>query len=100
MNQEVAESLVEAGRGYEKLFVPALFDVWTRHLIEGADVQEGSHVLDIACAEIQQRSRRDPGHPPFGKRSRTPTVLFRERDPGHPPFYSLEIQDTHRSIHC
>jgi len=31
------------------LFVPALFEPWTRHLINGADVEKGSHVLDIAC---------------------------------------------------
>lgn len=49
MDQDVAENLVEAGRGYENLFVPALFNVWTEHLIEGANVQEGSHVLDVAC---------------------------------------------------
>lgn len=49
MGHEVAEELIDAGRGYEALFVPALFDVWTKHLIEGAGVQEGSHVLDVAC---------------------------------------------------
>ena len=49
MDQEVSEDLVDAGRGYETLFVPALFEVWTRHLVEGAGVREGSHVLDIAC---------------------------------------------------
>ena len=49
MAQDVSEDLVEAGRGYESLFVPALFKVWTKHLVEGAQIQEGSHVLDIAC---------------------------------------------------
>ena len=49
MDLEVADELVEAGRGYESLFVPALFERWTRHLIEGADIREGSHVVDIAC---------------------------------------------------
>lgn len=49
MNQNVPQELVEAGRGYENLFVPALFMQWTKHLIEGADIREGSHVLDIAC---------------------------------------------------
>ena len=49
MDQEVAEELLEAGRGYENLFVPALFEAWTKHLIEGAGIQEGSHVLDVAC---------------------------------------------------
>ena len=49
MNETVPTELLEAGRGYEKLFVPALFAPWTKHLIEGAGVREGSHVLDIAC---------------------------------------------------
>lgn len=49
MNQNVAEELVEAGRGYENLFVPALFAAWTKHLVDGAGIQEGAHVLDVAC---------------------------------------------------
>jgi SAM-dependent methyltransferase len=49
MDQDVSEDLVEAGRGYESLFVPALFQAWTKHLVEGAEIQEGSHVLDVAC---------------------------------------------------
>ena len=49
MNQEISEELVEAGRGYEKLFVPALFEAWTQHLVDGAGIREGSHVLDVAC---------------------------------------------------
>ncbi len=40
---------LEAGRGYETLFVPALFEPWAKHLIDGAKVEEKSHVLDIAC---------------------------------------------------
>jgi ubiquinone/menaquinone biosynthesis C-methylase UbiE len=46
---EIPEDLIEAGRGYESLFVPALFGVWARHLVDGAGVREGSHVLDVAC---------------------------------------------------
>lgn len=49
MKQNIAKELVEAGHGYEKLFVPALFDAWTKHLVEGADIKRGSHVLDVAC---------------------------------------------------
>ncbi len=49
MDQEVSEELIDAGRGYETLFVPALFEPWTRHLVEGAGVFEGAHVLDVAC---------------------------------------------------
>jgi SAM-dependent methyltransferase len=49
MVQDLPEHLVEAGRGYERLFVPASFDVWTKHLVDGARVHEGLHVLDVAC---------------------------------------------------
>ena len=49
MDNDVSEELLEAGHGYENLFVPALFEAWTKHLIEGANVQQGSHVLDVAC---------------------------------------------------
>jgi len=49
MDQDVSEELIEAGRGYESLFVPALFEAWTKHLVNGAGVREGSHVLDVAC---------------------------------------------------
>ena len=49
MDQNTPEELVEAGRGYESLFVPALFAQWTKHLIEAAGIRKGSHVLDIAC---------------------------------------------------
>ena len=49
MDQDVSEDLVEAGRGYESLFVPALFEAWTKHLVDGAKIQKGSHVLDVAC---------------------------------------------------
>lgn len=40
---------LEAGRGYEALFVPAAFTHWTKHLIEAAGVGKGSRVLDVAC---------------------------------------------------
>ncbi len=49
MDENTSQELVEAGRGYESLFVPALFEQWTKHLIEGAGIREDSHVLDIAC---------------------------------------------------
>ena len=49
MDHDVSKDLIDAGRGYEALFVPALFDVWTKHLVEGAGVGQGSHVLDVAC---------------------------------------------------
>ena len=40
---------LEAGRGYEALFVPALFKPWTKHLVNGAGVEDGCDVLDLAC---------------------------------------------------
>jgi len=49
MDQDVSEDLIEAGRGYESLFVPALFEAWTKHLVDGAGVREGACVLDVAC---------------------------------------------------
>lgn len=49
MNDTATEEELEAGRGYEALFVPALFEPWTGHLVDGAGVEIGSHVLDIAC---------------------------------------------------
>jgi SAM-dependent methyltransferase len=49
MEQNVSEDLVDAGRGYESFFVPALFAAWTEHLVAGAKIQQGSHVLDVAC---------------------------------------------------
>jgi len=49
MATEATQEELQAGRGYETLFVPALFAPWPRHVIDGANVQEGAHVLDIAC---------------------------------------------------
>ena len=49
MDFNATQEELEAGRGYEALFVPAIFEPWTKHLIEGAGVEESSHVLDVAC---------------------------------------------------
>ena len=49
MNATATPEELEAGRGYKALFVPAVFEPWTRHLIDGAGVEKGAHVLDIAC---------------------------------------------------
>ncbi len=49
MITEASSEELEAGRGYEALFVPALFEPWTKHLIQGAGVGQGSRVLDVAC---------------------------------------------------
>lgn len=49
VDSTVTQEEFDAGRGYEELFVPALFEPWTKHLIYGAGVEQGCHVLDIAC---------------------------------------------------
>ena len=49
MNAGVSPELVEAAQGYERLAVPAFFEQWTQHVLDGADVDAGSHVIDIAC---------------------------------------------------
>lgn len=49
MDYEATSEQLEAGRGYEALFVPALFAAWTKHLVDGAEIGEGAHVLDVAC---------------------------------------------------
>ncbi len=49
MDSTATREELEAGRGYEALFVPAIFEPWTKHLIECAGVKKGSHVLDVAC---------------------------------------------------
>jgi len=49
MNSSVTKEELEAGRGYEALFVPAIFDSWTKYLTDGAGVEAGAAVLDVAC---------------------------------------------------
>ncbi|MCH9673488.1 MAG: methyltransferase domain-containing protein [Gammaproteobacteria bacterium] len=49
MDKDTLQELLEAARGYETLFVPALFEPWTKHLIAGTGVSAGAHFLDIAC---------------------------------------------------
>jgi ubiquinone/menaquinone biosynthesis C-methylase UbiE len=49
MVDNVSKDLLDAGRDYEKMYVPALFAPWPPHLTNGARVRKGSHVLDIAC---------------------------------------------------
>ncbi len=49
MSYEVSPELLAAGRGYETLFVPALFAPWTDPVTAAADVQPGDAVLDVAC---------------------------------------------------
>lgn len=49
MNATATQEELEAGRGYEALFVAAAFDKWTKHVIDAAGITQGDRVLDIAC---------------------------------------------------
>ena len=49
MTAEATQEELGAGRGYEAVFVPALFAPWSGHVVREAAVKVGSHVLDIAC---------------------------------------------------
>ncbi|WP_299951887.1 methyltransferase domain-containing protein [uncultured Ruegeria sp.] len=49
MAAEVTQEELQAGRGYEALFVPALFAPWCDHLTGGARIRKGALVLDVAC---------------------------------------------------
>ena len=48
MNSDATQAELEAGRGYETLFVPALFGPWTKHLVNSVGTEAGSETLDIA----------------------------------------------------
>lgn len=78
---------LEAGRGYEALFVPALFGPWAGHVVDGAGVQEGSHVLDVACGtgvlarRARERSGRS-GHVVGVDPAPGMLAVAREREPG------------------
>jgi hypothetical protein len=49
MDQHVSEDLIDAGRSYEALFVPALFEAWTKHLMW--------HV-ELACLHVVRWRKR------------------------------------------
>ncbi|MBD3662815.1 class I SAM-dependent methyltransferase [Sulfitobacter aestuariivivens] len=49
MATQATEEELAAGRGYEALFVPALFAPWSGHLVNSVAVHAGAQVLDIAC---------------------------------------------------
>lgn len=49
MNTQASAEELEAGRSYEALFVEAIFNRWTAHVIAGANVSQGDRVLDVAC---------------------------------------------------
>ena len=49
MAADATQEELQAGRGYEALFVPALFAPWCDHVTGGAGIADGAHVLDVAC---------------------------------------------------
>lgn len=49
MTGNIPSELLNAARGYEELFVPALFMPWVAHVLEAAGVRQGADVLDVAC---------------------------------------------------
>lgn len=49
MEITASQAELDAGRGYDALFVPALFEPWTNHLIDGLGMKSSDDVLDVAC---------------------------------------------------
>jgi SAM-dependent methyltransferase len=49
MPSPVSQTLIDAARAYEALFVPALFQQWAPIVADAARIESGDRVLDIAC---------------------------------------------------
>ena len=49
MTSPVSQTLIDAARAYEELFVPALFRQWAPMVADAARIESGDRVLDIAC---------------------------------------------------
>jgi ubiquinone/menaquinone biosynthesis C-methylase UbiE len=49
MKDSVEQAQIDAANAYESLFVPALFEQWTRLIADAARVGAGQRVLDVAC---------------------------------------------------
>ena len=49
MDPDIPQELIDAGLGYDQLFVPAVFKQWTTPVLTAANVTRGAHVLDVAC---------------------------------------------------
>lgn len=47
--ETVPEAMREAARGYEQLFVPALFQPWVESVAAAAGIGSGASVVDVAC---------------------------------------------------
>jgi SAM-dependent methyltransferase len=49
MSEPTLETLVAAAEAYESLFTPALFRQWAPAVAQGARLEPGQRVLDVAC---------------------------------------------------
>jgi SAM-dependent methyltransferase len=49
MTSPVSQTLIDAARAYEALFVPSLFQQWAPIVADAAKIESGDRVLDIAC---------------------------------------------------
>lgn len=49
MNEPDIQELAKVAEAYENLLAPALFAEWTHRLADAVDIQQGQHVLDVAC---------------------------------------------------
>lgn len=59
-SDDLPEVSVEAAKGYEALFVPAIFTPWPQHVIAAAAIQPGETVLDVATGTgVLARACRD-----------------------------------------
>jgi SAM-dependent methyltransferase len=64
------EADIDAALAYERIFVPALFEPWPRHVIAAADIGAAHRTLDVACGTgVLTRAMAkvtDPVTPPVG----------------------------------
>lgn len=49
MSKPTLQAQIDAAKAYEALFVPALFGQWAPKVVDAAQIQPGTRVLDVAC---------------------------------------------------
>jgi SAM-dependent methyltransferase len=49
MSETTLQTLIDAARSYETLYVPALFEQYVSKVADAAQIQPGQRVLDVAC---------------------------------------------------